>query len=139
LLARAPAIAIVAPSADAAPRGASQLRLAPAAATLRFGATPSYLPAAGLPLRIEIRATGRKGRRLLARKLRGRVGGLGPLRALVRARGDGQRLVFRSGRDFLGAPFQGSRTVRPESPRTCASACGSRARHAPASARSAER
>jgi hypothetical protein len=111
LLAAAVAIAILAPAADAAPRGASQLRLAPAAATLRFGATPSYLPAAGVPVRVEIRATGRKGRRLLARKLRGRVGGLGRC-ARSFARGDGRRLVFRRGRDFRGAQFQGSRTVR---------------------------
>jgi hypothetical protein len=105
------AVAVLPPVADAAPRGASQLRLAPAAASLRFGATPSYLPAAGMPVRIEIRATGRKGRRLLAHKLRGRVGGLGRC-ARSFAHGDGQRLVFRRGRDFRGAPFQGSRTVR---------------------------
>ncbi len=107
----AAAIAIPVPPADAAPRGASQLRLAPSTATLRFGATPSYLPAAGLPVRIEIRATGRRGRRLLGRKLRGRVGGLGRC-ARSYARGDGRRLIFRRGRDSLGAKFQGSRAVR---------------------------
>jgi hypothetical protein len=55
--------------------------------------------------------TGRKGRRLLGRKLRGRVGGLGRC-ARSFARGDGRPLVFRRGRDLLGAKFQGSRTVR---------------------------
>jgi hypothetical protein len=107
----AAAIAMPVPSAHAAPRGASQLQLAPSAASLRFGATPSYLPAANVPVRIEIRATGRKGRRLLGRKLRGRVGGLGRC-ARSFAGGEGRPLVFRRGRDFLGAKFQGSRTVR---------------------------
>jgi hypothetical protein len=105
------AAALLAPAAEAAPRGASELRLAPTPASLRFGATPSYLPAAGVPVRIEIRATGRRGRRLLGRTLRGRVGGLGRC-ARSFARGDGRRLVFRRGRDFAGARFQGSRTVR---------------------------
>lgn len=110
LLAAAIIAATVAP-AGAAPRGASQLQLAPSPTTLRFGATPSYLPAAGVPVRIEIRSTGRRGARLLARKLRGRVGGLGRCSRSF-AGGDGQPLVFRRGRDFLGAKFQGSREVR---------------------------
>lgn len=105
------ASAILAPPADAAPRGASELRLAPTPATLRLGATPSYLPAAGVPLRIEIRAAGLQGQRLLGRTLRGRVGGLGRC-ARSFAHGGGQTLAFRLGRDFRGARFQSSRTVR---------------------------